>query len=352
MIPRKLVETAFSHFWLLLLPVVLAPLAVVMLTTKQTEYKSRAVVWVQSPPGDTRTLGATSPYNSPAQNQANALSDLLRTESFRLNVAGRAGLLSMEDPELQRRVAAELTVWAYSAGVNLIAVEVRSSSPVEAQKVGQGVIDEYVARSTTESAQASTTNAAYYTQQVTVANAELDTRRAALYDYVAKHPQVTDPKVAVLDIQYRTLQSLVDAQTAVVTDLSNKLQAAQLHLVGGPDEQKAAFAVQDPPSLPRAPLPQAVSRKFGLPAAGLLFGALISAVALFAMYRANHSVVSSEDLEGLPVQMLANIPDIRPSGFFRRIPVLRSILQLRTRNYAKRTVRAFSVSDPIEGGPA
>lgn len=340
MIPRKLVETAFRNKLALLAPLVLVPFVVLFLASTQSRYQSIAVVWVTEPPDQQSVLGHTDPWRTPAQNQATAINDLLATRAFRLAVFQRAGLITGNvapttalDPSLE--------LWAGSSGVNLLQIGALASSADTAQKVVQAVIDEYLERATTESERDITVSADYFRRQLETAQHELDTRRAALSEYIGAHPQTTDPRVAAADLDYQALKTNVDAQSAIVQGLSNQLQALELRLAGGAEGQKSAFAVQDPPSRPAAPLQQSLMKRFGMPVAGLMFGLLISGAYLLVRYRSDHTIVSVEDLAGIEVPTLGVVPELTPPGLLGHMPLVGSLVRLRSRGYARTTARSI-----------
>jgi hypothetical protein len=149
-IPLKLVETIFHKYWALVLPVIILPIVVLALTSKPNQFQSSAVVWVSNPVASERpVLGANSPYQTPAQNQAQAINDLLSTRTFRTRVAIDAGIVGASADEATLRTAARYVQSSASAtGVNLVTISAMSTSNEIAQAVVSGVISQYLARAT------------------------------------------------------------------------------------------------------------------------------------------------------------------------------------------------------------
>lgn len=343
MIPRKLVETAFRNKLALLAPVVLVPVLILVFAASSSPYQSVSTVWVTEPPDQQSTLGHTDPWRTPAQNQAIALNDLLATRAFRAAVLQRAGVISADripsgslDPSLR--------LWAASTGVNLLQVGALASSGELAQKLVGAVIDEYLERATTESERDINANAEYFRRQLESAQRELDERRAKLNEYIAAHPGLTDTRVAATDIDYQALRTDVDAQSTIVQTLSDQLQGAELRLAAGSSGQAAAFSVQDPPSRPAAPLKQSLTKRFGLPLAGAMFGLLISGAYLLIRYRSDHTIVSVEDLAGVEVPTLGVVPELTPPGLLGHIPLVSSLVRIRSRGYARTTARGIGAT--------
>lgn len=345
MIPIKLVETVFQKFWALILPAVLVPLLVLGLTHKPAEYQSHAVVWVSNPvAGESSAIGYHNAYLTPAQNQAQVLNDLLATKSFRIAVVRSAGLVKTDASEQSAsRTGANIKVWASSSGANLVSIWASAGSASDARALAGGVITEFTKRATDQFQKDSATSIAYYTQQLTVANQELATRQAALSDYLASHPKAANPSnPESLDVTYRTLVDRVTTQSTLIGQLQESLQSVQLREAAAPQTQQAAFSVEDAPSLPAAPLPTSVTKRLGLPVAGLLFGALIGAAYLYFAYRTDHSIRTAADLSALNVQMLGSVPDLHAAPGLLRWTPIGWFLDWRQRDFARTTAASIA----------
>jgi len=319
LIPRKLLEATFRRFWLLLIPIIVTPLIVVGLTHTTPKYQSVATVWVSQPSniGPSALGQSANPYISAADAQTQVIRDLLTTKSFRGDVAQAAGL-----PSTSAAIALVATsVQVSSAGSNLVAVVATGADPQMLQAMVNGVISQYQARSAAESQRQTSIAVQYYTNQIDLANKELDTRRAALSAYVAAHPVAATAQAA--DLQYTQLVGSVDAQSQVVNGLVTALQDAQLRAASAPQSLQASFSVQDPANLPKTPEPVSVTKKYGYPVAAFIFGVLIAGAYVYTTYRTDHAIRSSEDLVGLTVPLLGVIPDLPPlhtRGFGRFAP--------------------------------
>ena len=349
MIPRKLLEATFRRFWLLLIPVIVTPLIVVALTRTTPKYQSVATVWVAQPAniGPAALGQAANPYVSAADAQSQVIRDLLTTKSFRGDVAKSAGL-----PASNAAINfVGSSVQVSTAGSNLIAVVATGSDPQLLQAMVNGVIAQYQARSADESQRQTAIAVQYYTNQIDVANKELDTRRAALTAYTAAHPNAASP--TTVDVQYTQLVSAVDAQSQVVNGLVTSLQDAQLKAASAPQSLQASFSVQDPANLPKTPEPVSLTKRFGYPIAAVIFGILIAVAYVYITYRTDHAIRSSEDLLGLSVPLLGVIPDLPPlhsRGLGRLAPWVWIPSKAR-REYARAVAASISaVPVPARGG--
>ncbi len=318
MIPWKILEAAFGRLWLLALPVVLAPIAVLVLTQSSPEYSSRASVWVSRPsnvdPGV--FLQDSSTWLTPAQSQAQVLNDLLRIRSFRLAVAESAGLRPTSAE--QEAQGGWISTGATAIGTNLVQISATSSHPDLAPRLVAGVITEYRERFAEEATRAANFQIEYFSVQLQDANEELEIRRAQLAQYEASNPQDENAPVR-FDFERERLANAVQSQQLIVTGLLQALQNAQRSAAAAPQALEATFSVQDPPS---APLVFSDSRmkQIGYPFIALLFGMGISATYLYVVFRTDYSIRTSEDLIDLPVPLLGYVPQLprrNPVGWMR-----------------------------------
>lgn len=353
MISGKLVETIFRRFWVLVIPVLLVPIAVIGLTGRAASYESRATVWVTDPLGDAKaSVGQTNSYLSPAQNQAQALNDLLATNAFRRTVALTAGVVSSTDSSEAISFAANrMKIGVTPSGVNLLTVTAQAGAAHEAQAIVSAVITGYQARGTVEIERAASASEEYYKQQLAIAQKALDQRREDLATYLRANPKAADPtNAASLDLNYRALVTQVEQQTKLVDGLAASLQGVQLRLASAPQSQQASFSVQDTASRPRGPLPVAATRRYGLPFAGVLFGILISSAYVYVKFRTDHTIRTSADLADVPIPLLGSIPELRPGGWFLRYTPIGWYLTWRQRDFARRTAASISGSSTASAG--
>lgn len=346
MVPSRLIEIIFSRLWLIVLPVVLVPALVVSMTRSTPVYAAAATVWVAVPLGDgSLPIGHTNQYLTPAQNQAIVLNDLLKTDNFRREVLERSGALEPgSDTEALIDAMENRTLSVSFSGVNLMSVHATSPSAAESKQLVDAVVETYLERATEQLAQDSETATQYFTQQLAVAEAELDKRKIVLNDYLNAHPEALDPQnPASMSLDYRTIVDQVTSQTAVVSGLSQRVQEVQLRKAGVETGKHSYFAVQDPATVPANPLPTGAVQRFGLPMAALIFGMAISAAHVFIRYRTDHTIRSASDVEKLGVQALAIVPEIRPGSFLARWTPYGLVQKWTQRDFARHTARGLVV---------
>ena len=353
MIPLKLVETIFHKYWAIVLPVLIVPILVMGVTSKSDTYMSTSVVWTSNPVvGEKPALGSNNPYLSPAQNQAQAINDLLSTRAFRGQVAIDAGLIHANpDDATLRRGAARVDATAAATGVNLVTVSAFSPSPVIAKAVVQGVINQYLSRATAAIESDSTVSIDYYTHQLAVANQALETTSADLAAYLRSNPRATDPtNPASQEPAYRAMVEKVDSQSGLVASLQEALQAIQLRAASAPQTQASMFSVQDAATQPEAPLPVSITSKYGMPAAGAMLGLFIGLTYLYVSYRTDHTIRSAEDLRDVPIPLLGSVPQLQPAPLWARYTPAAWFIRWRRRDFARKT--AASITSGAGPGPA
>lgn len=311
MVPRKLVEIAFRRIALLALPVVAAPVLAFLLVPSSTKYASSATVWVSEPAAfdGTGVARTENPFVTPAELQTRVLQDLLATRSFRESIALDAGLVESGDETALKNLAIErvgASIEVEAVGDNLVGITATSGSADQAFDLTTSFLaayDTWASETLSREAEIAVT---YFSQQVALAQAELDTREAALTAYLRLAPNAA--AAFPPDVDYLALAGRVEAQRGTVEGLLASLQQARLDVASTESTLAASFSVQDRPDLPDAPLQLSPVERFAAPAIGLVFGVVIAGGYVFLAFRTDHTIRSGEDLDGLDTRVLAYIP--------------------------------------------
>lgn len=347
MIPRKLLEAAFRQFWVLALPILLAPIVVFELVDTAPTYRSQATVWVSQPDNiDPGVFSrAASPWETPAQVQAQVLRDLLATKSFREAVAAEAGIRGEDAAQVVSR-----EVFIATSGTSLVTIGGLSKSADHPQPLVTAVVDQFKEKSAAESDRAANVSVEYFTKQLELASKELDVRRSELAAYLQANPRAAEP--TRVDANYLRLQGKVDSQAKLVDGLVSSLQESQRKLASAPQSLEAKFNLQDPATRPEE-VSTSLTKRAGYPAAALLFGLAISASYLFLLFRTDHAIRSTQDLAGLPVPLLGYVPELprRYQNLLEAVTPLRWIPWARHRDYARAVAASISII-PVQEGTA
>jgi uncharacterized protein involved in exopolysaccharide biosynthesis len=214
--------------------------------TKQGIYTSSATIWVDKPiylPNDP----TNNPYLSPATQQANLFNELLRTHTFTLGIAQKAGIPiangTAEDIVVDD-IQKHLTVDA--DGSNLIRVTYTSSKPQYCEQVISQAIQEFSAQiNQSRAGQAQVALQLYEKQRADYEKAMNDSRDA-LTRYLQAHPELSrqgaapDPTMTELQQQYTSDRERYDGVIAKILEVKNQAEAA-------PQVSSAIFRVMDAP---------------------------------------------------------------------------------------------------------
>lgn len=256
---RRLLEALFRHKWLVLLPSLLIPLLVIPVAVVNTppQFESRASVWVDRP---TYLKYAEKPeiMTSPAGEHGGLLAELLRTTSFRIDVANRTSLAPLTaDAKGERKLDQffKKSVFLAPNGDHLLTVRARAASPAQAQEVVQAMIDAYRERAAADRQQQAQVAVAFYEQRLRTGRGDI------LADRVR-----------------------------------NALENAQYDYAVAQQSQDIAFRVVDAPTLPSDRTGVLTKGLVVIIIVALVTGLTLSALTLLALARMDNSVRTASDL--------------------------------------------------------
>jgi hypothetical protein len=325
----KFLEAFFRHKWLLILPPLLIPLIVgpIALLNASTYYEAGAGVWVDR----AAYLNANDGFNSyltPAQNQANRLTDMLRTRSFVMSIASRTSLAPLVGNEAGERAIERIFYKGFSmapSGERLLVLRFRGATPQLSHQMVIGVIEAFRERVTSDRLEQASTAISFYEQRAKVAEEELNKANDALKRYVAANPRLTtiDPErgaaattadrlglpAGAIDPQIAELLRKVDIQQADFDRTRQALEEARMESSAAIQGQDFGFRVVDEPKLPTRAIRE---RRKALiyPASGMVVGLGISALALVILVAGDRAVRSERDLNGV-ARIVGSVPQLR-----------------------------------------
>ncbi len=326
-LPRKPVEHFFK-LWPILLILSILPLVGAALYVGQAEalYESRGTLWV-SESGTTGQanlgLGADNQFATPSQRQAEALNQLMATESFALSVARRVGLLDgASDREVEWRttdyLGRELTVLrglresvgVRSSGPNLMIVTARNRDPELARATADAATSLYLERVSDEATRKTDLAVSFYQQRLDGAKETLDALDREVTQYVAAHPLARTPGAPpVYDPTFERLQSSFSTQNQLVASLQKEYEVAQLDAATTEEGLKGRYSLLDAPSLPSVPVARNLSSLVLPLAAALAVGGGLSIAVLYVAIATDHGVRSSNDIVAAGGEVLALVPE-------------------------------------------
>lgn len=308
---RRTLEAIFRHPLQLLTMIVLFPIigvAIVYFIVPRT-YQSTASLWALQ---RYFVIGSTGPesdlLSTPAQTQANALTELLQTHFFVDSVIKGIDLaptLNLGADVLNNPQKLEVTLFdeiSKHVGVtpsayNLLEISYANRNPLIAQQIVRSIIAYYGTQSLGLSvAEGENLLRSYQTQ---LANAQIDLNNAVIAEtqYAQAHSNLTqaqlanDPPYALLDAQR------VQAQTKV-QNIQNTINTIQQAISTQGTQAGTLFQVIDAPQVSYLPVSRIKYYLIG-GVIGLAVALLGCAIYLVVVVRRDRGVYTADDLQGL-----------------------------------------------------
>lgn len=321
----KFLEALFRHKLLVLLPPVLIPLFVGpwALMTAPIYYESFAGVWVDKPTylsyNDNFSI-----YSSAASQQANKLSEVLRTRAFMIDVAKRTSLAPLIGNTRGEERIATLLGQGFTMipnGDHLLVLHFRADNPRLAYESLNAIMDAFKENTATERVNQASLAISFYQSRLQTAQEELKKTSTSVRQYVAANPNlrslnpdraaagdivlpatVTDPQLADMMATLQTQQKQVEALRA-------NLDSAQFDASAGLEGQELGFQIIDPPQIAAAPT-RALRTRLIYPVAGMVVGMGLSLVLLVLLVAGDRTVRSEGDLPN-GARVLGAVPHLK-----------------------------------------
>lgn len=324
---RKFLEAFFRHKRLLLLPPLLIPLIVgsVSFLTTAPYYEGWTAVWLSQP----TYIAATDQdnrYLSPAQNQANRMAELLKTQNFLNEVVRHTPLAPLAGtPSGQERLQALVVsqISMQPSGNNLLAIRYRSATPQLTLQVLQALLDAYIEKTSSDLTSQGTVAISFYESQVQATEQQAKQSADALRRYQQASRMSTDPSIsggltgvdtANADPQLKQLQAQADFDQKHLDDTRASLDKARFQVDAADQGQDLSFQVIDAPHIP-AGATRDTKKLIIAPIAALLVGLIGSTVLLVIILASDRSVRAETDLVP-PVRVLGIVPNL----MLKRLP--------------------------------
>jgi hypothetical protein len=310
---QRTLEIVFRHpFQLLLLLVLLPVIGFGIAYSLPRSYQSQASLFAIQRYVIIGATGAESDLlATEAQTQATALSELLQTRYFALQVAYQTSLSKTESPAIQADKQAlddalyqEISTHVVVApqGDHVYTILYTNRDAVVAQQVVQAVIDEFAKESATFSVEAGQKLLQGYQAELASDQQAANAAVAAEEAYKAAHPSLS-PSDLINDPRYNYLHQATAQAEATLGNLENEIatvtQEVSVLNTGG----NTLFTVVDNPVVPD----RAVSRTKTLAiggGGGLVVALLMCVLYLALLMRRDRAIYGSVDAQratGVPV---------------------------------------------------
>lgn len=323
----RFLETFFRYKLLIVLPAIITPLIVVpfALILVKPYYETTAGLWVERP-SYVPTTDDWNRYVTPAQNQQQRLTELLKTRSFSEDIAKRAGLGPMLDTPQSRDDIFEYLnriIVPLATGNKLLQIQVRADDPELSMAIANATVAAFRDRNANERMQQATASIAFYEQQANEAGDSLAASRERLRRYVAANPRLASADTsgagrsvaaAALDPQFSELMKRVESDEKENDRLRGLLEQARFEASAALEGNDSTLQLLDPPVYPTRAQRER-RRLLIFPLAGIAIGTLVSGLLLVALTSADRSVRSTADL-----QAMGRVLGVVPRMGLRRLP--------------------------------
>lgn len=323
---RRTLETIFRHpLQILVLLVLPIAVSVAIAVLQPRSYRDTASLWAMR---RYSVVGAADNSTDitvpPAQTQATALTELLQTRAFALDVANQTSLASQlsastrADPEL--RADALVTevgrVQVAPVSYNLFTISYQNKDPLVAEQVVKGVISEYGVQSTTFSVAEANRLIAIYQNELQAAQKDVDTRVAAAVQYLHQNPGV-DPRT---DPQYLQLQAQANQAQNRANDIQGQMATLNQEISAQGSGSDGLFTVIDAPAVRRHP--ESLRKTLAIfGGVGVVVGLLLSGGYVLVLMRRDRTVSQPQDVQRVTAHaVLMHMPVLHPTSMLLAEP--------------------------------
>lgn len=324
----RFLETFFRHKLLILLPAIITPLVVVpfAFVLVKPYYEAWAGLWVERP----AYVPSTDDWNryvTPAQNQQQRLTELMKTRSFTEDVARKTSLSPLlETPQgrdevyeyLQRAIVPQAT------GNKLLNIRVRTEDPDLSMEIINATVSTFRDRNQNERMMQASQAISFYEQQLREAEERLVTTREGVRRYAVANPRaVTEPSgsaprsllpTAATDPQLAEILKRLESDEEEVKRLRGLVTQSKFDATATLEGTDSSLQVIDQPIYP-ARAQRERRRLLIFPAAAVAIGTLVSALLLVGLAASDRSVRSTADLRSM-----SRVIGVVPRMGLRRMP--------------------------------
>jgi uncharacterized protein involved in exopolysaccharide biosynthesis len=311
----KFVETFFRYKWLILLPPILIPLIVgpIAVMNAPSYYETGAGIWVDRATYLPGTSDFSS-YISPAQNQINRISDVLRTRAFILDIASRTPYAEIAKTPAGEEAFRQTFFRGFSmfpSGERVLTIRFRSSNPQLSVQIVNSFIEAFKDKLTADRMSQSEVATTFYEGRLKTAQDTLDKANEALRRYLAANPRLTtiDPDrgaaasgaarlglpASAIDPTMSDLLRQQELAQKDVESLKAALETARLDTAASIQGNEVGFQLVDAPQTPTRPTKER-RKALVIPAAGVVVGAGLSAALLVLLVASDRTVRTESDL--------------------------------------------------------
>jgi hypothetical protein len=292
-------------------------------------YEAWTGVWVDRPQYLTFTQSGWNQYLSPAQNQANSLTEQLRTRSFMMDIAKRTQLAPLVGTT--RGEDRIMTVFAQGLsitpnGEHLLVLHFRADTARLAYELLNATLDGFKENASTSRVNQASLAISFYESQLSDAQDQLNKLQSSARQYVASNPRLSGLNrqsqpdqilpVTTTDSQLADLMSQITFQQKEIERVRGTLEQARFDASAGLEAQDLGFQIIDAAQLPTTAT-RALRKQLIFPIAGFAAGVVLAGILLVVLVAGDRAVRSEGDLPG-SARVLGVMPHLKLK--LRRIP--------------------------------
>lgn len=254
----RYINTFIRYVWLLLIPVLIAPVIGALIMSSSSSYTATASLWVEQPLyiEQQRNIDG-SMWDSPATQMANLLSELMSTRAFLTTVMENTSLRDSLKTEADRAAMLEFINKNFKVEANswrLVNVSFKDSQARPALEVLESVVTKFKAYYDDRINQQGEGATSYWQDQVKKGKDALDQANSALVDFLAANPNKIGSEGATRavrpeDLEFATLTQNRDAARKQYDDAKTSLEKVQASYGAYQQGQDTTLRIQDKPEV-------------------------------------------------------------------------------------------------------
>ena len=322
----RVLEAIFRRPYRLLALLILVPLVsvAVVYVLAPRMYQAQASLWALH---RYAVIGATGPesnlQDTPADTQSAALTELLQTRSFALEIAHEVNLaptLKLSDDVLSNpaklndalynEISHNVTIT--SQGYNLYLISYANRDPQMAQRVVAQIVNDFGNQSTQLSVEEGQQLLNAYQAQLVSAQSAENRAATAESSYLSAHPGLSVQQLAN-DPQYQSLHAQTLQAQSNVQSIQNEISSIQQQISTQGSGPASLFKLIDAPHLPSQPVSRLKNFLYagGISLAIALLGCILYLVILLRRDRSIYTPLDLRKVTNLPV--LIQLPHVAPA---------------------------------------
>jgi uncharacterized protein involved in exopolysaccharide biosynthesis len=253
----RFVAKLLQHWYLYLIPMLIIPLLATYYGEQTLKvYESSALLYIQD---SSSTIGVNisgfNQYASPAQNGADAMLELMQSETFGVTVAAVTDLANEYDLTTRygqdaayTRLSSDINIYPTAVGTNTVQVVADDKEPKIAQQIVAGVITVFADYFSSHQLTLDKKTEQFLQNQIKGAQTQVSQDENRIQAYLNAHPGVSpsnglDPTLASLEQQYQQ-------DAAALQSLNQKLSTVQFDEAAALTGNSQVFTVLDQPKYP------------------------------------------------------------------------------------------------------